>query len=342
MLRELSQAIVLEDRPLTKREVLDLINNALASVGGADAADIERFLSKAKDEYGVIDGWRFELDDPLAPAQHYYTLAANQLTDILIARRCLGPVRDAIAAKDEPALPEVLSTRPDAVPLLVGLLADNGVFIVEQALWRDEIPEDDRIRWQLRALVDSSPETCARFRPWVAEVLVASMPRCRLALAELVVPVARWGEHPLGPKMVHETLLPLPAAQRDLFWSGPESLPVAGAGPWEGDGEPVWDRVSLRESDSASGLPLLLGWACASVVRSRRLWARHKLAMWGAKRLAEMASLLEHLAPANDPQILEDIMIAAAGAAMRCAYSDNVYPRQAPTPDQSMSTTRAL
>lgn len=265
--------------------------------------------------HGILDAQRYPSKDPLDADQWIYRPAFNTITDYLIA----ADIYNHIDPTSTPiALPEILRNRNDAAAIVVAMLASTGRFVAFEAFWRDSVDIATLERWQLRTLVDLPAQYLLELREWILRKLTCSMPDCRDVLNELVVHTARIQNHPYGALFVDAALRALPMGDRDLFWSGPDRIPHNQRGPWEGEGEWLLDEIDLVDSDTADGLPRLMAWSLASVVADRRIIARTKLAYWGAQNPRRMADLLIAMATVNDGQVVENLFIAAAGAALAC------------------------
>ena len=72
----------------------------------------------------------------------------------------------------------------------------------------------------------------------------------------------------------------------------------------------------------------------SSVVEARRRRARALLAVWGSRRLGDMVFLLDHMARVDDPQIVEDVVVAALGAVSGAPCDDEALVPLAMTVDR--------
>jgi hypothetical protein len=243
----------------------------------------------------------------------YVEPAYEPLTDYLIAEIACDEIC-APRARNKPALDPVLANRPDALTQAAILLAKEGMDLITSGLWKDDLPEDQLEILQLRAIAALDDEMARPYSDWVRGRLLASLPSCRRVLAELCIPVARDEAHPFGPHFVHQTLLPILPAIRDLVWSGPSYSSEDGAQPGEGDGLEALELLKLEPEDRADGPPLLLAWALTSVDERWRRRLRAELSQWGAGNLDEVVRWLDLAMQTNDPQMAEDVAMAAYGA----------------------------
>ena len=76
-------------------------------------------------------------------------------------------------------------------------------------------------------------------------------------------------------------------------------------------------------------IPLLLAWFCCSLVGAGRKEARLKPADWGGHNPHGMAAPIRSVATADDGQMVEDVMVAGAGAAMICPHGEAGLPELA-------------
>lgn len=134
---------------------------------------------------------------------------------------------------------------------------------------------------------------------------------------DLLVRLACVADHPLNMRRTNELLFALDLASRDLEWStyavGVPELPAA------------VDRIlrwALRSGRSApddvrSLAGLLLGWLLTSPDRRVRDRATKGLVVVFDQHPAELAALVDHFGRVNDPYVVERILAAACGWALR-------------------------
>lgn len=313
-LRALTQAFVKGEVPMSRSRALSIVQGISAPPGLINHARAAAVLDGCR-THGILDGWQRPSADPLGADEWVYQPAFNAITDYLLANE----VYRGIGTSSLPATqPGSLEYRDDAAAIVVAMLTSDGRFAVQEGLWRDTVDRRTLERWQLRALVDLQPVLAIRQEQWVRQKLTRSMPDCRDVMNELVIPAARLPSHPYGATFVDSALRPLPMAERDLFWSGPDELPENCGGPWEGNAQWGLDEVNLDPGDGPIGLPTLMVWSLASVVETRCISAQSKLSRWGARHPAAIAELLGTMATVNDGQLVERLFIAAAGAALAC------------------------
>jgi hypothetical protein len=292
-------------------------------VGTASALDPEFTAQRIREalsllhEHGLVDLW-IPPAHGLRGQQPEYGLATRHVSDFVLASELAEVTLASIEQKGPVTFPSALRWRNTAAVLYAARLAERGHFLADLS-W-DELPQD--LRWlHAQSLALLPPETASRRRAEIAGWLTESTTLNRGLLRRLTVPISRIPDHPLGPHLLDQALRGLPLAQRDPIWSVPEDLD--GTGPWRQCFERILDDFELSGSvDQWNGLPLVAAWACSSVVENRRKRAREMLAVWGASRLGDMVQLLAHMSNVDDPQIVDDVVVAALGAAVGAAVDD--------------------
>ncbi len=282
------------------------------------SAERIRFALKSLVIHGLVD----ERQPPsrgLVPPRKRYGVASRHLSDFLVAQQTSAAVLATLRTGQRALYPRALAWRHNSAVLFAALLAEEGCIVTDD-IWTEAAPQQSELDL-LSALALVPPAVAASRRVWVQSTLKESTRGNREALRRVVLPVARVPGHPLGPSLLDEALRSLPLAERDQIWSVPENL--VGTGPWRGPAAHVLDEVKLDPViDEWNGRPLLIAWTCSSVVESRRRHAREQLAVWGTLRLDHMARLLDHMARIDDPQVVEDITVAALGAVMGAPFDD--------------------
>lgn len=299
--------------PLRRDEVLAAAHTALAPRGMLPPERWDWILEWTA-EAGLLLCSKGSCEGPDAPTRSYVEPAFEPLTDYLVAKAACEASVQALTRGENPKLDAQLARRPEALVYAAILLAQQGVFLSIANLWTDDMPAEERERIHLSAIAALNDDDARPYADWVRARLVADLASCRRVLAELCVPVARDEAHPFGPKFVHETLLPLLPATRDVFWSGP-SYRAGDGGYAEGTFPGALELLTLEPDDRADGPPLLLSWALTSVDTVWRRRLRLELAQWGAGDLDALVRWLNLTVQTNDPQMAEDIAMVAYGAA---------------------------
>jgi hypothetical protein len=204
-----------------------------------------------------------------------------------------------------------LRQRRQALIFSLVLQENAGKEILMDNDWGAGLYDEDVLALRLTALSLMEFPRAERYRTYVEDSLVASMPSCRAVLSNLVIPGVRVPKYPFGARFVLNKVKDLTVAERDAFWSGPRELD-AGSGPWSGSGKVALEGEPLRAADPWDSAPLLLLMSAASVVESHRREVVWSIGKWGAAQPEGLSKLLETLFEGfNDPQVLEDGVAAA-------------------------------
>jgi hypothetical protein len=250
-------------------------------------------------------------DDPLERDLLLWEPAYETLTDFLLAWEAYNSAK---TDPTTPTMPTYLKDRENAIVLTVYLLGKEGYDFFATGLWANDLSEQKREELRLRTILMMPPKQGLAYQDWVVELFQRNMPSCRKVLERLVIPGLRIPGYFYGAKFIHDTLLPMQVAKRDLFWSGPDDLPANHGAPWEGLGTPVLDELEIADDDPWDATPLLLAWATTTVKNDLRRRIRAQLAVWGSNKPNELLNLLKCACLTNDPQMREDILSAAYGA----------------------------
>jgi hypothetical protein len=261
--------------------------------------------------HGLLLLRRQSSEDPLEGDLLFWEPAYESITDFLLAWEAH---KQAKINLHNPEMPSYLKYRGDAITLAAYLLGMKGYDFFTTGLWSNNLSTEKREELRLITILMMPPDKGENYRNWVIEIFTRNMPSCRIVLEKLVIPGLRIPGHLYGSKFVHEVLLPMQVAERDLFWSGPDYIPYNHGASWEGFGKPVLDNLEIADDDSWDTAPLLLAWATTTVKNNTRRQIRGKIAVWGSKNPDGLFALLKKTCQTNDPQMKEDIFSAAYGA----------------------------
>lgn len=130
-------------------------------------------------------------------------------------------------------------------------------------------------------------------------------------LQTLIIPASKLENHPLGAKLLNDTLLEIKNVfERDLKWSGPDRHEARTT---------HYIRLNLLEenpiqnNDKCTGLPLVYVWFLASVDNKFRNLCKIELTKWGINNVSEFVKLLNLTWETNDPQMKEDLSCIMLG-----------------------------
>ncbi len=311
--RDALRAIVkacLSQGGLSQAEALQITEEAQRTPGILSRQQLSRILDKCL-EQGLLLLRRQPSDDPLEGDILFWEPAYETLTDFLLASEACKNVKTNPATSNMPAY---LRNRGNAIVLAAYLLGMEGCDFFATGLWSNDLSHEYREELRLTTILIMLPERGANYRDWVIEVFNRNMPSCRKVLDKLVVPGLRIPGYPYGAKFIHDLLLPMKVAERDLFWSGPNYVPYNHGAPWEGFGKSVLDELEIADDDPWDAAPLLLAWATTTVKNDSRRRIRAAIAVWGSQKPDGLLALLRETCQTNDPQMKEDILSAAYGA----------------------------
>lgn len=265
---------------------------------------------------GLLDKRIQPAEDALEDDLVFYYAANESVLDFLVARSAFESIVPNCEGMYE--LPEIVLGRPEALSLLIQMLNEKcGAYIDVLAL--EECPfQLERIEEaQLIAISRSLREVPHHVEQWILELFLKNKTTNRRVLNSLIIPTARNLKYFSGSQFLHQAFSKMSVTDRDILWSCPDYLPANCGGAWEGYANFDLDRVDLYPEDCATGMPTLFAWGCSSVVAERVRRCRSQLAIWGSQSTSEMAILLKRFEDCNDYQVIENILVSAAGAACK-------------------------
>lgn len=294
---------------LLEVQAMQVVESAQSPTGILTRSQLLHILNQCRDQGLLLR--RSMPSDPFAPEIHTWEPAYETLTDFLLAWEAYQTAKEFPKSHDMPAY---LEDRLESVTLAIYLLGKDGFNFFASELWKNDLKGQGREHFQLMALSMMPSQQGEAYRDWVLNLFSRNMPTCRRVLELLIVPGLRIPGYIYGAKFVHEALLPMGVAERDLFWSGPHQIPHNRGARWEGYASAVLEELELAEDDPWDSAPLLLAWATTTVNNDNRRRIRSTLAAWGHNKPSELLALLETALQTNDPQMREDLLLAAYGA----------------------------
>ncbi|MBE9114453.1 hypothetical protein IQ249_00950 [Lusitaniella coriacea LEGE 07157] len=311
--RDTLRAIVkacLSQAELLQAEALQVIDNAQRTPGILSHQQLSNILDKCLD-HGLLLLRKQPSEDPFEGDLLFWEPAYETVTDFLLAWEACN---EAATNLSNPEMPAYLRYRGNAIALAAYLLGMKGYDLFTTELWSNSLSLKEREALHLTTILMMPPEKGENYRAWVIEIFKRNMPSCRKVLDRLVIPGLRIPGYLYGAQFVHEVLLPMQVAERDLFWSGPDYIRHNHDAPWEGLGKAVLDELEIADDDTWNTAPLLLAWGMTTVKNDSRRKMRGKLAVWGSQNPDGLFALLKEACQTNDPQMKEDILSATYGA----------------------------
>ena len=287
---------------------------------GITVENAAALLERSAKDHGLIEIYTIPTG-LMTPYRIVVRPGFNALLDYLLATEVAENIRrlpagESVQPAPEEVYPPTLQGRSNVGSLVVAMLLKDGISILGSELWRDFVRKEELEAWHARAISDLRPEQASAHIEWVSRLLRRDMVSCRMLVAELILPSSRVPGGTFGAEFLHQEFSQMSLTERDLVWSGPDWLPTNCDGPWEGNGVPVHDSITLRDDDSAVSVPVLTAWVTSSVIHERHKQAIARLARWGSKRPAELAKLLLNFAAVDDVQVVESVIVAATGAVL--------------------------
>ena len=175
-----------------------------------------------------------------------------------------------------------------------------------------DVVMDDWSRQELQflALLHADYDTAAQFKGRTVEIMSECADNLITIANQLVLPLSRDCEHPLGVILLDEFLNGFEKpAQRDILWSVPGYLRNSAGKRWyqsetfELEGE----DYLLDSQDTYNGCPTIYAWALSSVNNSLRKRYRNRLMEWARLVPEEFYRLFLKFSSVNDPQIKSDL-----------------------------------
>lgn len=163
---------------------------------------------------------------------------------------------------------------------------------------------------QFFALRHTSHENGALFKERSLEIMSKNADGLMTITNNLILPLCRDVDHPLGVKLLDEFLFSfgLPA-QRDLFWSVPSFLRDSDGYKWH-----TLQSISLDEEeyvltkeDVFNGCPSVYAWSLSTLNNTLRKEYRSNLMCWAKYNPCEFYNLFIKFSTINDPQIRSDL-----------------------------------
>jgi hypothetical protein len=295
---------------LNQDQALEIVAKGQRTKDLLSRSQLLNILEKCSDA-GLLLQTRQSSEDPFEGEIVLWEPAYETITDYLLAWEAYKQAKNDI---NNPNLPKSLRDHLDAVVITVYLLGMDGYDFFTAGLWAEDLDLESRENLRLRSILAMSPTKGEEYRDWVIEIFKRNMPSCRKVLDILVVPGLRIPNYQYGAKFVHDVLLPMSVASRDIFWSVPDYLPHNHGAPWEGFGEPVLEKLEIADDDPWDTAPLLLAWGTTTVKNESRQGFRVSLASWGCNNATGLLSLLQVACQTNDPQMKEDLLSVAYGS----------------------------
>ena len=272
------------------------------------------------ENYGLLQSYAVESQDILSHPTIYYILGIQPIFDYLFAVMLVKQREDPrqlIFTKN------VKNNQGALQMASIILLEDRQILVSDIPCFQNELSNGDLFDLICFALSNVSPSATKKYIPLVKHIMGKDTNYLKEIVNRIVLPVARIGGHPLGPKLLHEYLLSFDcAAKRDIIWSTPNRLNNSRDAIWNShiQLELQNDIYTLCKEDKEDGLPLVYVWSLTTVDNIQRAYYRKELMKWGQICPSEFYIVLENVYSTTDPQMKEDLLAIAMGV----AFSVNV------------------
>lgn len=133
------------------------------------------------------------------------------------------------------------------------------------------------------SLRHTNPSDAEQYKPQLLQMMADNAEILKQITNNVVLPLARETQHPLGVPLLNEFLLGFETpAQRDVLWSVPSFLRESDGEKWFSFSELALDQYQypLIVSDTADGLPVVYAWALSTVNNVRRQHYRVEIMKW--------------------------------------------------------------
>lgn len=160
------------------------------------------------------------------------------------------------------------------------------------------------------ALRHTNPSSAATYKERLLQNMSDGAEPLMLITNNVVMPLARDLEHPLGSMLLDEFLSGFKyPSDRDVVWSVPCYLRGTHTDKWFYTNELALhdDEYALSEDDVAGGCPIVYAWRLSSVDNAQRKFYRDALMKWAMLAPIEFYRLFLKFSSVNDPQIRSDI-----------------------------------
>lgn len=302
----LKAILVLSDLFLKNKsiEYSEVISNLIDNLGTSQQ-QCEKILQRLEN-YGVLSSF-CKHGEGLNPDLHFYIPGIQGYFDYAMALK-LMEVCDHPKNID---FEQCSAIENEALYALSVMAMQNHNYLITRNRTIDHaIDEWSKQDLQFFALRHTSHENGSLFKKRSLEIMSENADGLMTITNNLILPLCRDIEHPLGVKMLDEFLFSfeLPA-QRDLFWSVPSFLGESGDHKWHSSQSIYLDdeEYALTKEDISNGCPSVYAWALSTTNNTLRKEYRSNLMRWAKYNPYEFYELFIKFSIINDPQIRSDL-----------------------------------
>lgn len=245
--------------------------------------------------------------DEFSPIEEFFSWGIQPAFDYLIGQKVFKQVESG----------ENLSIdNVNGVNQMFALISiENGKLITEYP--NVKIKNDIAFKLICYALANCSIEVARKYSEYLKNQMNYSAERFRQIFSNVIQPVLKVDEHPLGSVLLDDFLRGFnKSADRDIWWSIPSCLTKGLDEAWYSRTELEFSNINLNNTDKYNGAPLILAWSLSSLNNETRKSSRFKLIEWGMVQPFEFWKLFKKCISINDMQVLEDMFAIAYGIAL--------------------------
>lgn len=184
-----------------------------------------------------------------------------------------------------------------------------GYLITQNETLRKIADDSTLAEIQYWALVNSSAEVAAKFKPAIIEKMGINSSLLYVTVNRIILPLARKTNHPLGVSLLNDFLRKFDKpAQRDIIWSETGYLKESYNKKWDRNVSlETLEEYPLLGTDKFDGLPIVYAWSLSALNNTLRAEYRQSLMNWARSQPLEFIKLFYKFTNVNDPQILSDL-----------------------------------
>lgn len=285
-------------------EYSDVISNLISNLG-ASKQQCEKILQHLEN-YGILSSF-CKHGEGLNPDLHFYIPGIQGYFDYAMALKLLE-------SYDHPQnidFEQCSAIENEALYALSVMAMQNHNYLITRNKTIDHaIDEWSKQDLQFFALRHTSHENGLLFKERSLEIMSENADGLMTITNNLILPLCRDVEHPLGVKLLDEFLFSfkLPA-QRDLFWSVPSLLSDSNGCKWHTMQSINLDEeeYALTKEDVFNGCPSVYAWSLSTLNNTLRKEYRSNLMRWAKHNPCEFYELFIKFSTINDPQIRSDL-----------------------------------
>lgn len=309
----------LDNSEILKGDLLQLLKNSpdLKFILEPDYIKIIEYL----ENYGFIQSYVHKPKGLLAQPQTYYETGIQPFFDYILAiilfKKNPNPkeINSIEAIKDNYGALQMFS---------ILLLENHNIPIADIDCFKKNLLNHELTDLNWFGLINIPAKQAKDYIPRTKKFMSQNAECLMEVVNNVILPVSRINNHPLGPMLLHEYLISfnLPA-KRDLMWSTQFWLSSSGDEIWSCGESINLNSYELTDEDMFDGLPLLYAWLLTNIDNTKRASYRKELMKWALIKPREYCKLFDIAFKTNDPQMKEDLLGIGMGLALSVDFKDD-------------------